>query len=168
MPRSHRPARSPLTPHVRPLTLVAVALALLSCMLVRPAGAAPIGWQASGGWYSSHGSDAFVGVGARVGLGSITVIPNVEYLFITDVTSYSLNLDGTMSVLPLGVASGYAGAGIGWLTTDPKNGSSHTDTVWDLIAGAGFNAIPLKPFAQLKYVIKDGDDPVVFSAGIRF
>jgi hypothetical protein len=131
------------------------------------ASAAPVGFQATGGWYTDT-NDMFLGAGARMGFGTITAIPNAEYLFVDNGKTWSLNLDGTMSVLPLGVASGYVGAGIGWMTTDPDRGDSNTETVFNLIAGAGLNALPLKPFGQFKYVLKDGNDPFQFAVGIRF
>jgi hypothetical protein len=131
------------------------------------AAAGPVGLQATGGWYTDS-NNFFLGAGARMGLGSITAIPNAEYVFVDNAKSWSLNLDGTMSVLPLGIASVYAGGGIGWLTTDPDNGKSNTDTVVNLIAGAGLNTFPMKPFAQLKYVIKNGNDPFQFAVGVRF
>jgi VCBS repeat-containing protein len=51
---------------------------------------------------------------------------------------------------------------------DPDRGDSHTDTVFNVIAGAGLNTFPLKPFGQFKYSIKDGDDPLQFAVGVRF
>ena len=144
------------------------AAALLALGLgATDAAAAPIGLQATGGWYTDS-NDFFLGAGARVGFGSITVIPNAEYVFVNNGKSYTLNIDGTMSVLPLGVASGYVGGGIAWVTEDPDNGSSKTDTGVNLIAGAGLNAIPLKPFAQFKYTMKNGNDPFQFAVGVRF
>ena len=128
-----------------------------------PASAAPLGFQASVGW----NPDFLVGFGARLGLGSITIIPNVESeIGGSNGFRYYLNLDGTMSVLPLGVANGYLGAGIG-LAGHSESGNSN-DTVINVIAGAGLNAVPYKPFAQFKWVMADGDDPVVFSIGARF
>jgi len=145
-----------------------LAAALLALALgARTAAAGPIGLQATGGWYTDN-HDFFLGAGARMGLGSITVIPNAEYLFVNNAKSWTLNVDGTMSVIPLGVASGYVGAGIGWMTVDPDNGKSNTDSVFNLIAGAGLNTFPLKPFGQLKYVMKSGDDRLQFAAGVRF
>jgi len=144
-----------------------LALAALLGTGVRPASAAPVGFQASGGWYTSD-NDFFLGAGARMAFGTITAIPNAEWLFVDGGNQYTLNIDGTMSVLPLGVASGYVGAGIGWLITNPDKGSNTTDTVFNLLAGAGFNALPLKPFGQLKYVLVSGDDQFQFAAGIRF
>jgi len=129
--------------------------------------AAPIGWQLSGGLYTDS-EDFFLGAGARFGLASITLIPNAEYLFVDSGTTYTLNLDGTLSVLPLGVASAYVGAGLGLITVDPEVGDSNTDTGLNLMVGVGLNASPLKPFAQLKTVVMDGDDPLVLSIGARF
>ena len=140
-------------------------LVLIALLGVMPgsASAAPLSFQASVGW----NPDFLVGFGARVGLGSITIIPNVESeVGGSDGFRYFLNLDGTMSVVPLAVANGYLGAGIG-LAAYSESGHS-TDTVINLIAGAGLSAVPYKPFAQLKWVMADGDDPVVFSIGARF
>ena len=136
-------------------------------LLTSVASAAPVGFQATGGWFTDS-NDFFLGAGARVGAGTITVIPNAEYVFVDQGKQWTLNVDGTMSVLPLGVASGYVGAGIGWMTVDPDKGDSKTDTVFNLIAGAGLNTFPLKPFGQFKYSIKDGDDPLQFAVGVRF
>jgi len=147
--------------------LLGLAALLSLGLLATATSAAPVGFQATGGWYTDN-SDLFLGAGARVGFGSITVIPNAEYVFVDNAKEWTLNVDGTMSVLPLGVASGYVGAGIGWMTVDPDRGDSHTDTVFNVIAGAGLNTFPLKPFGQFKYSIKDGDDPLQFAVGVRF
>jgi len=144
-------------------------LALIAAVVVvsTPASAGPIGGQVSGGWYTQD-DEFFLGAGAHFGFGTITLIPNIEWLFVDSGSAYTLNVDGTLNVLPLGVATGYVGAGIGWFIVDPEHADSNTDTVVNLIAGAGFSALPLKPFAQLKYVVVDGDDPLVFSIGTRF
>jgi len=147
-------------------TLTAAALLALA-LGVSTASAGPVGLQATGGWFTDSG-DMFLGAGARIGAGSITVIPNAEYLFVSDGKSWTFNVDGTMSVLPLGVATGYVGAGLAWVTVDPDRGSKSTDTGVNLLAGAGLNAIPLKPFAQFKYTMKSGNDPFQFAVGVRF
>ena len=155
-------------PRISPRGRLLGLAALLSLgLLANAASAAPVGFQATGGWYTDN-SDLFLGAGARVGFGSITAIPNAEYVFVDKGKQWTFNIDGTMSVLPLGVASGYVGAGIGWMTLDPDQGDSHTDTVWNLIAGAGLNTFPFKPFGQFKYSIKDGKDPLQFAVGVRF
>jgi len=132
-----------------------------------PALAGPIGWSAFGGWYTDP-KEFLVGGGARVGLGSITFNPNAEYIFAENGTKYTLNLDGTMSVMPLGVASVYVGAGATWFTVDPDNGKSSTDTGLNVLGGAGLNAIPLKPYGQIKWAFINGDQPFSFSFGVRF
>jgi hypothetical protein len=152
----------------RALYLVVMLLAGTSAWWAAPASAAPIGWTAFGGLYTDGTDDFMLGAGARLSLASITVTPNGEWIFVESGSSYSLNLDATMSVLPLGVASAFAGAGVGLLTYDPEFGDSNTETVINLIVGAGLNAAPLKPYAQLKFVFVEGDDPLVFSAGVRF
>ena len=150
----------------RMLTL-SVGIALALGLGAASAAAAPVGFQATGGWYTED-NDFFVGAGARMGAGTITAIPNAEYVFVDNAKSWSFNIDGTMSVLPLGVASGYVGAGIGWMTVDPDQGDSNTETVFNVLAGAGLNTFPMKPFAQFKYVLMDGDDPLQFAVGVRF
>jgi|KBSSwiStaDraftv2_1062776.scaffolds.fasta_scaffold57687_2 hypothetical protein len=148
-------------------TLFVLPLLLALAVEAAPALAGPIGFQASGGWYTEN-EEMFVGAGARFGFASITVIPNIEWLLVDHGAAYTLNVDGTMTVLPLGIASGYVGAGIGWFTVDPDLGDSSTNTAFNMIVGAGFNSIPLKPFAQLKYILVEGDDPLAFSIGARF
>ena len=152
--------------HSRALSVAGALAVVLTLMAPSPAAAGPIGWQVDGGWYTDP-DDFFVGAGARIGAASITVIPNAEYIMVESGKAYSLNVDGTMSVLPMGVATGYVGGGIGWVTFDPDNGDSNTDSVINVIAGASFN-VAIKPFAQLKYLIQDGDDRIGFAFGLRF
>jgi hypothetical protein len=151
------------------LSLAVVLLTALTLCgsLASPASAGPVGFQAAGGWYTE--SDEFFGnVGAKFGAASISVIPNVDWLFVNSGSMYSLNVDGTMSLMPLGVASVYAGAGIGWLTADPDQGDSNTETVVNLLLGASLNALPMKPFGQFKWIVADGNDPLAFSIGVSF
>lgn len=149
------------------LSILALSLGFLALGAI-PASAGPIGLEAFGGVQTNGNNDFLLGAGLRFSLASITVIPNGEYYFVDSGTFYTLNVDATMSVLPLGVASGYIGAGLGMLTYDPEFGDSNTNSGVNILAGVGLNAVPMKPFAQLKYVFTDGDDPIVFSAGIRF
>ena len=79
-----------------------------------------------------------------------------------------MNLDATLSIVPLGVADVYGGLGIGFFTVDPSGFKSSTETAMNLIAGAGFGALPLSPFLQLKWIVVDGNDPLVFSVGTKF
>ncbi|MGH7682218.1 MAG: hypothetical protein ACRENN_09565 [Candidatus Eiseniibacteriota bacterium] len=151
------------------LRLSMLALCLIAAALAAaPAAAAPIGFEAFGGVQTNGNNDFLLGAGLRLSLASITVIPNVEYYFVDNGSVYALNADATMSVLPLGVASGFVGAGLGMITYDPDFGDSNTNTAVNLLAGVGLNAVPMKPFAQFKYVFTDGDDPILLEAGIRF
>ena len=163
-----RPANSPrLRVPRRRVAPIALLLSVLGITAAMPAVAGPVGFDVSGGWYT-EADDFFLGAGARFGVATLTVIPNFEWLFQDNGSAYSLNIDGTLNVLPLGVATGYVGGGIGWFTNDPDHGDSNTDTVANLIAGAGFNLTSLKPFGQFKWVVRDGNDPLVFSFGLRF
>lgn len=153
---------------VRPQVLVPALLAFAALALVTPAHASgPIGFTAFGGLYSGGLDEGFLGAGVRFGLGSLALTPNAEYVFVNEGSAYTLNADFTMPVVPLGVASIYAGAGAGVLIRD-VNGNSDSNSVVNLLAGAGLNAVPMKPYGQIKYVITDGEDPFVFSVGVRF
>ena len=151
------------------LSLAAVLLTALTLCgaLASPASAGPVGFQASGGWYTES-EELFGNVGAKFGAASFSVIPNIDWVFVNSGSMYSLNVDGTMSLMPLGVASVYAGAGIGWLTTKPDQGDSNTNTVVNLLLGASLNALPMKPFGQFKWIVEDGNDPLAFSIGVSF
>ena len=146
---------------------LALSAALLAAALATPATAGPIGLQANAGWYTE--SDAFfVGAGARMGAGTIAIVPNAEWQFVDNGSAWSFSVDGHLTLMPLGVGNVYAGGGLGWYTSDPDQGDSNTDTGINLVGGVGFSALPMKPFAQLKYVIIDGNDPFQFSFGVRF
>ena len=156
---------------IRPQVFV-LALAILAAIVIiapaRDAGAAPIGFTVMGGLYSGGLDEAFLGGGVRVGLGSLAGTAYGEYVFVDNGNAYTLNADFTIPLLPLGVASIYAGAGAGALIIDPENADSRTNSVINLLVGAGLNAVPLKPYGQIKYVITDGEDPLVFAIGARF
>ena len=147
--------------------VLALALVTASVLTPRPASAGPLGWQAIGGWYTDD-SDFFLGAGARFAAGPVTVIPNAEYVFVSGGKLFTLNIDGTLNVLPLAIATGYVGGGMAFVTSDPDGGSSNTDTGVNLIAGMAFNGVKLHPFVQLKYIVKDGNDPFVFGVGLHF
>ena len=152
--------------------VLALIFLVAVCMFATPRDAyavsGPIGFTAMGGYYSGNIDEAFLGGGVRVGLGGLSLTGYGEYIFVNSGNAYSFNADLTMPVLPLGVASVYAGAGMGFLTLDPEVGDSNTETVVNLLVGAGLNAMPMKPYGQIKYVVVDGEDPLVFTVGVRF
>jgi hypothetical protein len=152
-------------------SVVLAALLLLSLVVPTVSGAGPIGWNLSGGRYDNlAGTDHpyFVGLGPRVSLGSIILAPNAEWLFVDAGQVYTLNLDAAMVVVPAGVASAWVGGGVGFRTVKPDHLDATTDRTLNLLAGAGLNLVPMKPYAQLKWVIEDGQKPVAISAGVRF
>jgi hypothetical protein len=148
--------------------LIAAALALVAIPSTSQAMDGPIGFTAFGGFYTGPLDDVYLGAGIRLGLGGVTATASGDYIFVDSGTTFSLNADATLPIVPLGVASIYGGGGVGFLTVDPDIGESDTQTVINLIAGAGLNALPMKPYGQLKYVFADGDDPLVFTVGVRF
>ena len=150
-------------------SLAAVLLAALTLVgsLASPASGGPVGFQVAGGWYTES-DEFFANAGAKIGAGTLSVIPNIDWVVVNSGSMYSLNVDGTMSLMPLGVASVYAGAGIGWLTVDPDQGDNNTETVVNLLLGASLNAVPMKPFGQFKWIVADGNDPLAFSIGVSF
>ena len=150
----------------RTTAILVLALAGVPGLAVS-ASAAPVGFQATGGYYTQN-DDVFLGAGARIKLATVTLIPNAEWLFESNANVYTLNVDGTLNVLPMGVATGYVGGGLGFFTSKPDHGSSNTDTVFNLIAGAGLNELPLKPFAQLKWLLGTGNNPLAVTIGARF
>jgi hypothetical protein len=100
------------------VTGLALVAAALLAPLATTAHAGPLSLTGFGGWYTQRDT-GFLGLGAKIGAASLALNPNAEYLFVDKTTTYSLNLDATLTLLPLGVASGYGGAGIGWYTTKP-------------------------------------------------
>jgi len=144
---------------------------LLTLAIPSVSSAGLIGWSLSGGRYDNlAGTDHpyFVGIGPRVSLGSIILAPNAEWLFVDASQVYTLNLDAAMVVLPAGVASAWVGGGVGFRTVKPDRLDATTDRTLNLLAGAGLNLVPMKPYAQLKWVIEDGQKPIAMSVGIRF
>lgn len=158
---------------VRPRVLILALAILTTLVVVAPARDAwavsgPVSLTAMGGFYSGGIDEPFLGAGVKVGLGGLSVTPYAEYIFVSNGNAYSVNADLTMPLLPLGVASIYAGAGAGVLFVDPDNAGSDSNSVINFLVGAGLNAVPMKPYGQIKYVVTDGDDPFVFTVGVRF
>lgn len=147
--------------------LALLATLALTGTLATPAAAGPVGFQAAGGWYTES-DEFYLNGGAKFGLGTVSLVPNIDWVFVSSGSLYSLNLDGTMSLIPLGVASLYGGVGLGLLTSNPEDANSDTQTVFNVLLGASLGAAPMKPFCQFKYVMADGNDPLAFSIGVSF
>lgn len=124
------------------------------------------GPEARGGFYTQN-DDLFLGAGVRVGLPFLTFVPNVEYVFVSEGSLYTLNLDGQINILNLAVSSLWVGGGLARVHAKPEGGDSETKSGANLYAGFGLNAIVLKPYIQGKYII-NGDDQFVLALGLRF
>lgn len=142
-------------------------LLLLMVMAIAAATPASAGVYAFGGW-QDESEDMFLGAGYQVGLGPITASPNAEYFFVDGGKAYSINLDGHFTMFPIGVASIWIGGGMAIQTVDPDEGESDTSTGANVLLGVNLDAIPLKPFGQIKKVFIEGDDPFSVAVGIRF
>jgi hypothetical protein len=146
---------------------LAALLSALALVSTPRRGTADVNWTGFAGRYSTH-KDYFAGGGLRFSLGRFTANPNLEYIWIDNGTSYSVNFDLLRTVLPLGPASVWVGAGLGFYTVNPDAGETNTETAANLIAGIGFQATKYRPFVQYKYVVIEGEDPSAFIVGVRF
>lgn len=124
------------------------------------------GPEVRGGLYSQN-DDFFLGAGLRLGVPFVTLVPNVEYVFVNNGDLYTLNLDGQITVFSLAVSSLWVGGGLARVHSKPEGGDSKTSSGANLYAGFGLNAIVLKPYVQAKYIV-NGDDQFVLGLGLRF
>jgi hypothetical protein len=108
----------------------------------------------------------FAGAGYRIGiLPIIDIIPNYEYVFVNSGHFSSLSVVGTIGLLVVG----YVGAGIGTNFAKGSEGDTKTRGVVNLLAGVELKAVPLSPFAQVKYVLISSDTDVwMIGVGIHF
>jgi hypothetical protein len=162
----HTNGSSPTIPK-RPLLM---ALLLLGLTAPAVAHAGPIVWSLSGGRYDAlAGTDQpyFAGLGARLGVGQFALAPNAEWLFVEDAKVYTLNLDATMVIVPTGAASVWIGGGLCYRTVDTELGEAVKERGTNLLIGAG-TSLPLKPYAQAKWVLEDDNSPFALSVVIRF
>lgn len=123
------------------------------------------------GRYSDSEQD-FVGADLLIDLGSINLVPNIEYVLDNEITAGSLNLDVTVDLAHFGAATPYLGAGVGLSYLDDDFGGEETTTLGNLIGGVGFDLGRIDPYAQVKYFrnLEDDDagDDVALTVGIRF
>jgi len=144
--------------------LAALALLLLLIGVAAPAFA---GLYAFGG-YETDSKDYFLGAGFQLPLGPVTASPNIEYLFVDNGKVYTINLDGHLNLVPLGIATLWVGGGMAIRHVDPDNFESDSSTGANVMLGANFNATRFKPFGQIRKLFIEGDDPFSFAVGIHF
>jgi hypothetical protein len=113
----------------------ALFLALALGLAAAPAAAGPIGLQATGGWPPTAATSSSARVLASAQ--TITVIPNAEWLFVDK--SVGQLTSTARAALPLGGERLHR-RGLRLAHGRPGQRQGNTDTVFNLLAGAGLNA----------------------------
>jgi len=104
------------------------------------------------------------------------VVPYFDYIFAENIDSQWLfGANVLYEMIPLGIASLYAGGGIGYLRTtfDTKGlltNDKDSDTVYNIVGGARFNLVGvLKPYANVRYIISDSmENTLIIEGGLHF
>lgn len=127
-----------------------------------------------GGIYTDD-NDLFLGADVKADVMMLSLIPNIEYVFVDNATFITINVDAAYDLSVVPMTDLYIGGGLGILYVDPDkvagfDPDSESELGINVIGGAGFNAVALSPYVQAKYIIATGDfkDQLVISAGIRF
>jgi len=149
------------------MTLAALCAAVLLSTASTASALPFVGFNVRGGQYTDV-NDWFLGGGVDVGAVLFKGSPNFEWVFIDNAKLYTLNLDVTYTILPLGAADVWIGAGYVIRWVQPDGGDTLSQGGINLLVGGGLGLIPLKPFAQLKYSHVSGDDEFVWMIGARF
>lgn len=145
------------------LTAIVVALCL-----VHGSGhaATDVDFDIRGGQYGDV-DKPFFGGGVLAGLGhSWYFNPNVEYVFVDNGDYFTANADFhyDFDVQPF---YWWVGGGPALARRNPDIGRDDTDAALNALTGIAAKSGQVRPFAQLKLVVKD-DPEGVLAAGIRF
>lgn len=127
-----------------------------------------------GGQYLDIGEsdedEPYVGVELIAGITKhIYFNPNVEYVFVEKAKVGTGNLDFHLDLPVTEDFHLWAGAGLAVVYTDPDGApKSDTDLGLNLLAGVGFHAGTVIPYGQLKLLVLDDYEELVWAVGIRF
>ena len=114
-------------------------------------------------------SNFFIGGGVNINFIMVELVPNIEYVFVDDLTMYTMNLDANVGIFTMPFIKGYIGGGYARVYTKPKDMDSSSNTGFNLLVGVKLNAIVLKPYIQIKRVfVSDCDDQTVLGIGLNF
>ncbi|RQW05436.1 MAG: hypothetical protein EH225_04640 [Calditrichaeota bacterium] len=105
--------------------------------------------------------DYYVGGGLTLNLFSISLCPNVEYVFIENGDFYTFNMDGHLNLISAPGTAFWIGLGWARLYLNPDKGDSVIDSGMNLLAGFGIRTIPLNPYIQTKYILTDNNQFVI-------
>lgn len=120
-----------------------------------------------GGLYTKN-SDFFLGGGLKLDLIIFEILPNIEYAFVDNGNLYTLNLDGNFKFFSAPFVRAWIGGGLGTMRFKPEGGSTSGKGLINILGGVGLNAIVLKPYAQIKYIIvKDLSNQFVVGVGVH-
>ena len=140
--------------------------ALAVCALLSAAEARAGDFSLRAGAYTDVDS-LFVGAEYRAPLqGRIYIAPNFELAFPDEGTYFSFSADVHYVFPTKSELSPWLGGGLGIYTRGHDGGGSDTTAGLNLVAGLGLRT-KLKPYAQVKVVVKD-DPALVAGFGIRF
>ena len=127
-----------------------------------------------GGQYTDLGDsevdEPFLGVELIAGITQhVYFNPNVEYVFVEHGKLGTGNLDFHLDLPITQAAHLWLGAGLAVLYTDPEGPpESDTELGLNLLVGAGFHVGAVIPYAQLKLLVVDDDEELVWAIGVRF
>ena len=117
--------------------------------------------------------DFFAGAQLEAQILMITIVPNVEYVFVKNAKQYNINLDGQYTILGVGIAKVFAGAGYTMSIVDPDKAGlidpkSKTNNGFNIQVGGKAGLGGFEVFALAKYmrINKANDNALV--AGMNF
>lgn len=94
--------------------------------------------------------------------------PNVEYVFVDNGNAATFNLDFHYDFALGGRAFTWAGAGLGFLYSNPEGPvGSDTDPAANILFGLGYNMDGWIPYVQAKVIASDNSDFAI-AGGVRF
>lgn len=101
--------------------------------------------------------------------GNLFFNPNVEYVFLDNVTYMTFNLDFHYDFYTNSPLFFWLGSGLGVLYANPDGpAESDTDIGANLLFGIGIDTVStLTPYFQVKYILADNDE-IVLGVGLRF
>jgi len=97
------------------------------------------------------------------------VNPNVEWVFVSNGTYMTFNLDAHLDLVPRRSAAFlWVGGGLGIIYNKPEGAGGHADTGFNLLGGLGWRTgSGLIPYLQVKMIFADETQGVV-GIGLRF
>ena len=119
------------------------------------------------GVYTDNDAVAFGG-GLLTGMGDRWFFnPNLELAFADSRNLYTANADFHYDLPTTSSMSFYMGLGPALLISDPDGGDSNSDVGLNVLAGIAGLSSTVRPFGQIKGIIKDGSELAIVG-GIRF